>query len=99
MSNRIASFFGISDFMPRWNCGNWTPLHGWLHIVCDIAIWAAYTAIPVIILFYMSKRRDLVFPRVGWLFAAFIFSCGAGHLIEASIFWWPNYRLDGMVKV
>jgi signal transduction histidine kinase len=47
----------------------------------------------------MSRRRDLVFPRVGWLFAAFIFFCGTGHLVEASIFWWPNYRLSAAVKV
>src|SRR5690606_10906364 len=32
------------------------------------------------------------------LFGAFILSCGATHLMEAIIFWWPAYRLAGVIK-
>src|SRR5205823_5696470 len=34
-----------------------------------------------------------------WLFGAFIFACGFGHLIEAIIFWQPVYRFSGLVKM
>ena len=34
------------QFMPRWVCGKWTPFHGWLYIISDLVIFAAYMAIP-----------------------------------------------------
>ena len=30
---------------------------------------------------------------------AFILLCGATHLMEAIIFWWPAYRLAGVLKL
>ncbi|MBM83178.1 MAG: hypothetical protein CMJ78_21670 [Planctomycetaceae bacterium] len=38
------------------------------------------------------------FLPVFWLFAVFIFACGFGHLIEATIFYYPWYRFSGLVK-
>ena len=32
-------------------------------------------------------------------FAAFILACGTTHLMEAIIFWWPAYRLAGVIKL
>jgi PAS domain S-box-containing protein len=55
--------------------------------------------IPVIIGLYMLRRRDVPFPAIGWLFVAFIFLCGTGHLVDAIMFWWPGYRLLGTVKL
>ncbi len=48
--------------------------------------------------FFMLRKKDLPFPKVIWLFAAFILACGLGHLIEAAIFWWPAYRVSGLIK-
>jgi two-component system cell cycle sensor histidine kinase/response regulator CckA len=95
----IRDLFATDDFSPRWSCGNWSDVHGWTHIVADTAIFAAYAAIPCAITYFVLRRREVVFPRLYWLFAAFIFSCGFGHLIEASIFWQPWYRFSGLVKV
>lgn len=64
---------------------------GWLHIVSDLSIFIAYTAIPVSILIYVKQRGDVPFPLLFWLFCAFIFSCGTTHLLEAVIFWYPLY--------
>ncbi len=33
------------------------------------------------------------------LFGAFILACGTTHLMEAFIFWWPAYRLAGLIKL
>lgn len=93
------AIFNTEDFPPRWLCGNWTPLHGWIHILSDVTIWAAYNAIPIVIVYYMWRRQEVVFPKVAWLFAAFIFACGTGHLMEAIIFWWPAYRLAAVIKL
>ncbi len=96
----LRLLFDTSDFHPRWNCGNWTEFHGWLHIVSDLLIFGAYVTIAVVMTaFYAIKRKELVYSNIILLFAAFILSCGASHFIEATIFWHPWYRLAGVVKL
>ena len=100
MMDWILNLLGTDGFPPRWRCGDgWTPFLGWLHILSDTAIWAAYTAIPLAMWYFARKRKDIKFPRVFWLYVAFILSCGLGHLIEAGIFYWPVYRLSGLSKL
>ncbi len=88
------------QFMPRWVCGKWTPFHGWLYIISDLIIFAAYMAIPVAMVYFVRKRwGDLPFRRVFWLFIAFIALCGTTHLMDAIIFYVPHYRLNALVLV
>lgn len=94
----MAGFFDISGFPARWHCGDWSPLLGWLTIVSDLVIFAAYTAIPITIFIYVRQRKEVLFPHLFWLFCAFIFSCGATHLIEAVIFWQPIYPVQAVLK-
>ncbi|MBV09340.1 ATP-binding protein [Rubinisphaera sp.] len=103
VENSLAGFFGnlfeTSSYPARWNCGSWTPIEGWLHIVSDIGIFAAYFAIPLALVYFVLKRRDRPFFGVFILFAAFIMLCGTSHLIEAIIFYYPIYRVAGLVKL
>ncbi|QDU97215.1 PAS domain S-box protein [Lignipirellula cremea] len=94
----MTRLFDTQDYPPRWYCGNWSSDTAWMHIVSDAAIFGAYFTIPVVLFCFMFSRRDLSFPRVTFLFGAFILACGFGHLIEAGIFWWPVYRFSGLVK-
>lgn len=94
----VTHLFDTSDFPARWNCGNWTAGHGWLHILSDLGVWSAYMAIPCALFIFM-RRRDLPFRKVFLLFGAFILLCGMTHLMEAIIFWWPAYRLAGVLKL
>jgi signal transduction histidine kinase/FixJ family two-component response regulator len=91
--------FDTSDFPARWNCGHWTSGHGWLHILSDIAVWGAYTSIPIALVVFARRRKDVPFQRIYLLFAAFILACGSVHLVEAIIFWQPVYRLSGLLKL
>ncbi|MGI6456568.1 MAG: sensor histidine kinase [bacterium] len=95
----FQKLFDTSDFPARWNCGVWTPGHGWLHILSDLMIWGAYVATPLVLAYFILKRKDIIFPSIFWLFCAFIFSCGTTHLIESVIFWWPIYRFAGVMKL
>ena len=95
----LRLLFDTGDFPARWTCGNWSEAHGWLHILSDTAIFGAYFAIPLSILYFLRRKRDVPFPPIFYLFAAFIFACGFGHLIEATIFWHPWYRFSGAVKL
>jgi len=98
MSSFFQHLFDTTGFPPRWHCGQWSEGHGWLHILSDLAIFGAYAAIPLALVYFTRRRKDAPFIPVFWLFAAFIISCGISHLIEATIFWHPWYRLSGLVK-
>ncbi len=98
MGEFLVKLFDTQDFPARWHCGTWTDFHGWLHIVSDIAVFLAYTLIPCVIFYFACRRKDIQFPRVFWLFAAFIFACGTVHLIEATIFFNPIYRVAAVFK-
>ncbi len=102
MLDIVTRLFDTSGFPARWQCGSgWTdnPSLGWLHILSDLAVWAAYFAIPGILVFFILRKRDLPFRMVFLLFGAFILFCGTTHLMEAIIFWWPAYRLAGVIKL
>ena len=94
----FTKLLDTSDFPERWNCGQWSEFHGWLHIISDLAVFAAYTAIPLVVMYFAMRRKDIRFPGVFWLFCGFVFACGTVHLIEATIFWWPIYRVSAIAK-
>lgn len=92
--------FGTESWPARWNCGRWTDFHGWMYIISDLMIWAAYFAIPLAILYFIIKRRQSIpFLNVFWLFGAFILLCGLTHLIDAIIFWIPVYRVSALLRL
>jgi two-component sensor histidine kinase len=95
----FGALFDTTGFPARWYCGRWSEMHGWLHISADLAVFGAYAAIPVALVYFVRKRRDVPFLPIFWLFAAFILACGFGHLVDATVFWQPRYRLLTMVKL
>ena len=100
--NQVFDFFrklfDYSDWPPRWHCGRWTELHGWLYIVSDLLIWSAYFSIPLVIIKYIAKKNDIRFLKLYILFALFILACGATHLLDAVAFWIPLYRFNALVR-
>ncbi|MDA1252405.1 MAG: response regulator, partial [Planctomycetota bacterium] len=93
-----STLFDTKGFPNRWNCGEWTDIHGYVHIISDVAIFAAYTAIPLLLLYFIFHKKTGAFMPVFALFAVFILACGCVHLIEATIFWHPWYRFSGFMK-
>ena len=98
MVDFLLKLFDTRDFPARGHCGRWTDGHGWLHIGSDLAIFGAYIAIPIVLGYFVLRKRDVPFQRIFILFAVFIVACGSTHLLEAIIFWKPVYRLSGTVK-
>jgi hypothetical protein len=94
----LQRLFDTSDFPARWSCGQWSPELGWLHIASDLLIFLAYFAIPASLAVFAIRRKDFPFSAILFLFMAFILACGTTHLIEATIFWKPVYRLSGLAK-
>ncbi len=86
-----------TDFMPHVYCLRLPGLI-WLHAWSDGVVALSYLLIPAALLHLVRKRRDLVFHWMFLLFAVFILSCGATHVMGIVTLWEPAYRLDGLIK-
>jgi PAS domain S-box-containing protein len=86
-----------TNFMPHVNCLR-DPGVVWLHAASDTLIAVAYLIIPLGLLRLLGLRKDLKFRLIFVLFAAFILSCGATHIMAIVTLWTPLYRLEGVMK-
>lgn len=73
-------------------------MNGWLHAISQIAVGGACFVIPILLLAFVAKRRDMHVPGICWLFAAFLFFCGLTRLLDAITFWWPPLRLAESIE-
>ncbi len=84
--------------MPHGMCYDWNQEVIWLHVVSDALITLAYYSIPLTLLYFVRKRKDLVFDWIFVCFAIFIVACGTTHLMEIINIWHPAYWLSGLIK-
>ena len=87
-----------SEFMPHGYCYLWDPAIVWLHVVSDSLIATSYYCIPLGLLYFVRRRRDVPFHWVFWLFGLFILGCGTTHLMEVWNVWHAAYALAGIIK-
>ncbi len=96
--NAVWDYFSSTSFMPHGHCYLWRPDILWMNVASDAVIAAAYFSIPVSLVYFVKRRRDMGFSAVFWLFAAFILLCGATHTVEIWTVWNPSYGFQGAVK-
>jgi signal transduction histidine kinase len=84
---------------PHGFCLTWNPALLWLDAGADAATMAAYFSIPVAMLCFMRRRRDIQYGWIGLLFAAFILACGSTHGMSILTLWVPAYGLEGLDKL
>jgi PAS domain S-box-containing protein len=94
----LDSLFLSIDYMPHGYCYLWKPGLIWLHAVSDSLIALAYFSIPVTLIYFIRKRRDLPFNWMFVSFGMFILACGATHLMEVWTLWHGTYWLSGAIK-
>jgi PAS domain S-box-containing protein len=87
-----------ASFMPHGTCFLWQPGILTLHIISDAFIALAYFVIAGALWWLVSKVGDLPFKSIVWMFALFIVSCGAAHVLTIWVIWHPDYWLEGGVK-
>ena len=85
-------------FLPHGYCYLWTPGLVELHVVSDALIAISYLTIPVTLVYFIRKRRDIPFSWMFLCFGVFIVACGTTHLMEIWTIWFPAYWLSGAVK-
>lgn len=98
MDDLLTLLGGSGPFIPHGHCYLWKPELVYLHLVSDALIAAAYYSIPITLLYFARKRKDLPFLKIFLLFAAFIVSCGTTHLAAIWTLWYPTYWLSGALK-
>jgi len=98
MIDFFQRFFSSDGFMPHGHCYLWTPGIVWLHVISDGLIMLAYYSIPITLLWFVRRRRDIDFRWIFVCFAAFILACGTTHLMEIWNVWHGNYWLAGVFK-
>ncbi|QNM96603.1 ATP-binding protein [Chitinimonas koreensis] len=94
----LASLFDSTYFMPHGHCYLWTPSLLYLNVISDSIIALAYLSIPITLIYFIRKRRDLPFNWMFGAFGVFILACGATHLIDIYTIWTPAYWLAGFFK-
>src|SRR5512144_691430 len=69
-----------------------------MHAVSDLLIAVAYFSIPLALIDFVRRRRDLRFKWIFWMFAAFITACGLTHVAGLVTLWQPYYGAQGLIK-
>lgn len=98
MFKLVQYFFALNQFIPHGHCYLWKPELVSLHIASDSLIALAYYSIPITLIYFTQKRRDLPFNWIVLLFGAFIILCGTTHLMEIWTLWHPVYWVSGFLK-
>ena len=94
----VLNHLALADFMPHGYCYLWDPWIVWLNVASDGLITFAYYCIPIVLIYFIYKRRDLPFNWIFWMFGGFILACGTTHLMEVWNVWHAAYGLAGIIK-
>lgn len=96
--NPTSEWFSTHGVMPQGFCYEWEPELIWLHAISDGLIALAYFAIPIALIQFVRKRKDLPFSWMFVCFGVFIAACAATHLLEVWTLWVPWYWVSGGVR-
>lgn len=96
--NFFAQILSAVSFSPRGDSYLWDPVLVRLHLISDFLIAAAYFSIPITLIYFVRKRRDLPFNWIFVCFGIFIFACGVTHVLEIVTVWKPLYWISGTIK-
>ena len=96
--NTLGSILSSEEFMPHGHCYFWTKSLIALHAISDALIVLSYYSIPITLIYFVRRRRELAFHWVFVCFAVFILACGTTHLMEIWNIWHADYWLAGWMK-
>src|SRR5947209_7926480 len=96
--NFVASLFDPSGLTPHGLCLVWRSELIWTFVLSDALIGVAYYSIPIALVWFVRRRRDLAFGWIFWLFAIFVAACGTTHFLDIWTLWVPEYGVAAGVK-
>ena len=99
MLDYLHRLLGSQGLAPHGFCLLWDPALIWTHVISDALIALAYFSIPFSMAYFLTRRPDVRFGWVAWLFALFILACGATHVMGIWTLWNPDYGVQALVKI
>jgi two-component system, chemotaxis family, sensor kinase Cph1 len=99
MLDAIKDFVFSTGLMPHGYCLAWSPGLVWSMVTADAIIGLSYYSIPLGLLYFVRRQRELRFNWLLVMFSLFIFACGTTHFIDIASIWAPVYRLDALLKI
>ncbi|MBY0552675.1 MAG: response regulator [Candidatus Obscuribacterales bacterium] len=88
-----------NSFMPHGVCLRWNgPLLA-IFIAGNLGIAIAYFIIPAALRYFIGQRKDLPYPHMFKLFAAFILSCGLTHIMKVWTLYQPLYWVEASLDL
>ena len=94
----LRELFFSNGFMPYGYCYMWKGRLLRLHLISDALIFLAYISISLTLLYFVRKRRDLIFKWMFMCFSVFIVACGFTHATGIWTLWHATYGLLGVIK-
>jgi signal transduction histidine kinase len=94
----IRDLLNADRYAPHGYCLLWQPELIWTHVISDALIGTAYFSIPVALAYFLTKRRDVQFSWVVWMFAIFIMACGVTHFFAIWTLWNSDYGVEALIK-
>jgi signal transduction histidine kinase len=88
-----------NGFMPHGYCLRWDGPLLLVFISANLGIAIAYFLIPVALRYFIGKRKDLPYPFMVKLFAAFILSCGITHIAKVWTIYQPAYWVEAGIDM
>ena len=82
-----------SPYLPQGYCYLWDGPLVSVQVVADLMVGVAFVSIPVLLLWFVKKRRDVPFQGVFLWFSAFLVACGATCFLEVWNLWHDAYWL------
>jgi PAS domain S-box-containing protein len=98
LGRAVLTANSAGSFMPHGYCYLWDPRVLWLHVISDALITLSYFCIPIALVYFVCRRRDLPFTAIFWMFGLFVIGCGTTHLMEVWNVWHASYMLAGLAK-
>lgn len=94
----LINLLGPNGVIPHGYCLSWSPGLLWLHVLSDTLIVLAYYSIPLTILYFIKKRKNVPFQWIFVMSSLFILACGTTHLLSMITIWYPIYGVTGVAK-
>jgi len=85
--------------MPHGFCLRWNAPLLIVFIAGNAGIALAYFLIPAALRHFVGHRRDLPYPHIFQLFAAFILSCGVTHIAKIWTLYQPAYWIEAGIDL
>ena len=99
MFDSLQKLLSPAGLIPHGVCLTWRPDIFWSQVVADGIIAFSYFTIPIALIYFVVKRRDLQFRGLAVLFSIFIISCGLTHVFDIVTLWYPFYGIDTLIKI